>query len=261
MVESKSKKFIQCVQNSNKNATPKDTIYAIKNAGFDGVFLQWYNKDWEFSQEEQLRLCRELGLEIAFVHLGYKGINNIWDSGEEGESLVENYLKDLDVCKNNGIEMVVMHPCSKIEEEPSELGIKRFQKIVDYADKLNIKIAFENTKTWGYLEYIFDNIKNSNIGICFDSGHCHCHFEDRFNWDKFKNRIFAVHLHDNNSLDDQHLLPFDGSIDWENFAKELKNANYNGPIILESTYRNEYLKMSLEEFYKLSFERAKELDI
>ena len=56
------RKYIQCVQNSNKNVSVKDTIYSIKNAGFDGVFLQWYNKDWEFSEQQQLDLCRELGL-------------------------------------------------------------------------------------------------------------------------------------------------------------------------------------------------------
>ena len=86
-------KYIQCVQNDNKNVTPQETIYAIKNAGFDGVFLQWYNKDWDFSQQEQLNLCRKLGLEIPFVHLGYKGINNIWLEAEDGENLVKNYLK------------------------------------------------------------------------------------------------------------------------------------------------------------------------
>ena len=88
-------KYIQCVQNDNKSVTPKETIHAIKNAGFDGVFLQWYNKSLEFSQQDQLNLCREIGLEIPFVHLAYKGINNIWIEGEEGDALVENYLNEL----------------------------------------------------------------------------------------------------------------------------------------------------------------------
>ena len=39
-------------------------------------------------------------------------------------------------------------------------------------------------------------------------------------FNKFKNRIFAVHLHDNDQSDDQHLLPFDGTIDWN---KTIKN--------------------------------------
>ena len=154
------KRYIQCVQNDNINNNVKDTILAIKNAGFDGVFLQWYNKDWNFSQEEQLSLAKKLNLEIVFAHLGYKGINNIWIEGEEGDKLVENYILDLEACRKNNINFVVMHLSSKsIAPEPSIIGINRLQKIVNHAEKLNIKIAFENTKIWGYLEYVFEHIK------------------------------------------------------------------------------------------------------
>ena len=258
----KSRKYIQCVHNNNKVVTPKETIYAIKNAGFDGVFLQWFNKDWEFSQQEQLELCRELGLEIPFVHLGYKNINSLWEDGEDGEKLIDGYFNDFDVCKQNGIDMVVMHLTSKTDaNEPNAVGLERVKRLVEYAKKLGIKIAFENTKMWGYLEYIFENIKSDNIGICFDSGHCHAHFDGKFSWEIFKNKIFALHLHDNDKSSDQHLLPFDGTVNWENFEKSLKDANYMGPITLESCYRRNYLDMSLDEFYKLSLERAKQLDI
>ena len=161
------RKYIQCVHNNNKEVTPKETIYAIKNAGFDGVFLQWFNKSWEFSQQEQLELCRELGLEIPFVHLGYKGINDLWDEGMQGDELIDGYLNDLDVCKNNGVDMVVMHLTSKTDApKPNEIGLNRLKKIIDYAEKLNIKIAFENTKIVGYLEYVFENIKDVFHLLC-----------------------------------------------------------------------------------------------
>lgn len=255
-------KFIQCVQNDNFNTSPKDTIYAIKNAGFDGVFLQWYNKPWDFSQEEQLNLCKSLNLEIPFVHLGYKGINDIWLDGDAGDELVSSYLHDLEICSKNNINMVVMHLTSKsVAPNANEGGVARLQKIADYAKQLNIKIAFENTKIFGYLEYVFEHIKNDNIGVCFDSGHCHCHFDDKFNWNIFKNKIFAVHLHDNDKSSDQHLLPFDGNIDWQILANNLKEANYAGPIILESCYKDSYTNLSLEEFYKLSLQKAKSINL
>ena len=258
----KKTKFIQCVHNNNKEVTPVETIYAIKNAGFDGVFLQWFNKNWEFSQQEQLELCRKLGLEILFVHLGYKGINDLWSEESQGDELVSGYLNDLDVCKNNRVDMVVMHLTSKTDAPPpSQIGLTRLKKIIEYAEKLNIKIAFENTKIFGYLEYVFENIKSDNIGICLDVGHCHAHFDDEFNWQFFKNKIWAVHLHDNDKSKDQHLLPFDGTIDWNYYETKLNEANYTGPVTLESCYRNEYLKLSLEDFYKLSLERAKQLKI
>ena len=39
------------------------------------------------------------------------------------------------------------------------------------------------------------------------------HFDDEFPYEMFKNKIFAVHLHDNDKSDDVHLLPFDGTMD------------------------------------------------
>lgn len=255
-------KYIQCVQANKQNVDPRETIYAIKKAGFDGAFVQWYDKKWDFSQEEQLALCRKLGLEVPFVHLGYIGINNIWLEGEEGDKLIENYLVDLDNCYKHNIGLVIMHLSSKsTAPKPNLLGIERLQKVVDYAEKLNIKVAFENGRLFGYLEYVLGHIKNANAGVCFDSGHCHCFFDDNFDWVLFKNKIFAIHLHDNDQTDDLHLLPFDGTLDWGKLATNLKKANYNGPITLESCYRFDYLNMPVDDFYKLSLERAKKIDL
>ena len=238
----------------------QDTIYAIKRAGFDGVFVQWYNEDLEFSQQQQVDLCRELDLDIAFAHLGYKKINDIWLDNVDGDNLVDGYLKDLDQINKNNIKMVIMHLSSKsVAPMPSKIGISRLQKIADYAQKLGIKIAFENNKIKGYLEYVFNNIKNENIGICFDSGHCHCHFDDSFDWELFKDKIFALHLHDNDKSRDQHFLPFDGTIDWEKYMKNIQSTTYNGPLTLESCYTPEYFKMSISEFYQESYNRAKKL--
>ena len=183
------------ISNDNKNATPIETIDAIVKAGFKNVFLQWYNKDWEISQEEQLKYAREKGLKVIFVHLGYRNMNNIWKEGEEGDKLIDYYKNDLLVCKQNNIDLVVMHPVCKSEAPKyNELGIKRLKEIIKYAEELDIKIAFENTKIKGYLEYIFKNIDSDNIGICYDAGHCHAHFNDEFNFEMFKNKIFMAFL-------------------------------------------------------------------
>lgn len=256
------RKLIQCVHNDNQNVSVEETIRAIKNAGFDGVFLQWYNKDLPFSQEQQLKLCKRLGLTIEFCHLGYSGINNFWHEGEDGENLINQYLKDLDKLSKYGVKMVCIHLTSKSEAyAPNEIGLKRVKKIVEYAKTKNITVIFENVRIWGYLEYVFDNLNYDNMGICFDSGHYHCYFNDKFIWDKFKNKIFLLHLHNNDKTDDLHFLPFDenGTIDWKELVNNLKEANYNGSIILESCYKNHYLGQSLEDFYKESFKQAKEL--
>ena len=248
------------VSNDNKNVTPVETIDAIKNAGFKKVFIQWYNKDFNPTQQEQLDYIRKCGMEVIFAHLGYKGINNIWLDNAEGDALVEGYKKDISICGKNNIPMVIMHLTSKKDAiKFDEIGLSRLREIAEYARALNIKVAFENTKINGCLDYVIDNIKNENVGICFDSGHWHVHFNDEFDFPKFKDRIFAVHLHDNDKSDDLHLMPFDGTIDWEGLSAQLRNCNYEGPITMELCYQNNYLKMDIGEFYKKGFEVGERL--
>lgn len=254
------KKIAVVIHNNNENVTVIETIDAIKKAGFKDVFVQWYNKEWEYSQEEQLKYARKQGLNIIFAHLGYKNINDLWKECDEENKLVENYKKDIKICKQNNIPMVVMHLTSKkVAPNYNEIGLERIREIVNYAKELDIKVAFENTKIKGYLEYVIQNLDNDNVGICYDAGHCHVHFNDEFPYEMFKNKIFAVHLHDNDKSDDLHLLPFDGTIDWEKLIKKLRDCNYEGPITLEPCYRYDYLNLTLDEFYKKAYEVGKKI--
>ncbi len=248
------------VSNDNKNVSVIETINAIKNAGFKNVFIQWYNKDWIITQEEQLKYIREKGLNVIFAHLGYQNINDLWLEYDIGNKLVDRYKNDIKICKENNIPMVVMHLTSKSEAPKyNETGLKRLKEIVDYAQELNIKVAFENTKIKGYLDYVIENIDNKNVGICFDSGHYHVHFDDDLDFTKFKDRIFAVHLHDNDKSDDLHLIPFDGTLDWEDTIRNLKKCNYSGPITMELCYRYDYLNIGIDDFYKKGYEIGKKL--
>lgn len=248
------------VSNDNQNTNPIATIDAIEKAGFKNVFIQWYNEDWGVSQEEQLEYIKSKGLNVIFAHLGYQNINDIWIEGESGDKLIERYKNDIKVCKDNNISLVIMHLTSKSQAPIyNEIGLERIRKIVDYAKELEVNVAFENNKIKGYLEYVFDNIENENIGICYDAGHCHAHFYDEFDFERFKNRIFAIHLHDNYGAYDEHLTPFDGTIDWEDVIGKIVSSGYNGPVTLELCYRKEYLKNTLDEFYKNGFEVGKKL--
>ncbi len=256
----KMQKLAMCISNSNENVTPIETIKAIKDAGFKNVFIQWYNKDWEYSQEEQLEYIRKLGLNIIFAHLGYKNINALWEEGEIGDTLVTNYLQDIDICSKNNISLLVMHLTSKKIAPPySELGLERIRRVTNYAKQKNIKVAFENNKIKGYLEYVLGNIKDDNVGLCFDAGHWHTHFNDEFDFEMSKDRIFAVHLHDNDQSDDQHLIPFDGTINWKLVVSKLKENNYKGPITLEVFYSSDYLKLSPLEFYQKSYDMGQKI--
>ena len=44
----------------------------------------------------------------------------------------------------------------------------------------------------------------------------------------------ALHIHDNDKLGDSHQIPFSMNIPWDDVAKALKGANYQGYLTLEA---------------------------
>ena len=254
-----------CVQHENRGVTIFETIDAIKKAGFKNVFVQYYHRqDLDYDELDVIDYCKKQGLNIAFAHLGYKHINDIWLDNEDGENVANGYMKDLEVMKSKGIDNVMMH-LSTHKEAPmyNEIGLERFKRIVAKAKELGIRFAFENTRQKGYLEYVLGAIKDETVGLCMDAGHIHTHFNDEFNYEFFKGRYYMVHLHDNHGDGlDEHLLPFDGTVDWEKVIRILKENNFAGPLTLELCYRDDfynYMKDSVEDFYKEGYKRGQRL--
>jgi sugar phosphate isomerase/epimerase len=69
--------------------------------------------------------------------------------------------------------------------------------------------------------------------ICYDVGHEHL----AGRMPTFE-RAGEVHLSDSDGASDQHLLPFEGEIDWPRLARALALARFSGPIVLEGEAPN-----------------------
>ncbi len=250
------------LSNENENTNAFETLDSIVKAKFNKIFIQWYDSPWKISQEEQVKEARKNNLEIIFAHLGYQNIEDIWKNEET--SIVERYKKNIKECKNNNINLVVMHLSSFYEKnEITEIGLSRLKEIIDYAKEQNVKIAFENTKNTNIKEqltFIINYFNEDHVGICFDTGHFHAFQPDYLDPKIFKDKIFAVHIHDNDQSADQHLLPFDGTINWEFILNLLNQCNYNGPITMELCYRRNYLTTKQDNFYKQGYEVGIKLD-
>lgn len=257
--------FVRCESKPiNENISNEESVVQIAKAGFDKVFLSFQNDHLNNEFEKYLKLCKDNKLEIIFVHLGYRtspGIATIWEEGKEGDTLVSDYKKDLDIMAKHNLTLAVMHVTKGSKQSPmSQIGIKRWTEFIDYAKDLGICIALENTVWPDYLEVIYDNIKNPNLTFCYDSGHDHAHFKDAYDFEKLGKKISCIHLHDNDGNADQHLLPFDGNINWDKLIKRLKNNNYKGVITGEMVYQKKYTNDSPENFFKECFNRLNEID-
>jgi sugar phosphate isomerase/epimerase len=68
-----------------------------------------------------------------------------------------------------------------------------------------------------------------DVGICYDTGHGHIQGAPAG-----LEGIRATHIHDNHGENDEHLWPFEGTLDWPALIEKFVVANYNGPLVFET---------------------------
>ncbi len=259
-MKSLKKSIAELAINSNisKRNDELENLKIIKEKGFNNVFLWWGDDD---DNIKKTKLCKKLGLNIIFAHLEFKDANCLWLNGTLGDRFVENYKKQFALLKKCNIPIAIMHAQRTPNPPPlSQIGLKRFKQLVFWAEKYNVILAIENSWRLDYIDYIFENISSDFLKICYDSGHDHCFTHDKFDFNKYKNQIVAIHLHDNDGTKDQHRLPFDGNINWEKVVKKIRSSGYQGTITLELSHKEEfYGNVSIEDFVELAFIRGNRL--
>lgn len=216
----------------------------FKDAGFEYYFF-----DYDGSRENAIKIAnagKAAGIELQSVHGPYKIMADIWKDCNEGELAVKELIECLEVCSEIGAPIMISHVYIGFDtnEKPTELGLKRLDKVVEFGTKRGVKIAFENTEGEEFLATVMEHFKgNSSVGFCWDSGHEQCYNFSKNMLALYGDRLLCTHLNDNLGIsdfgghtfwtDDLHLLPFDGIIDWKNAADRLNAVGYNGILTFE----------------------------
>ena len=79
-----------------------------------------------------------------------------------------------------------------------------------------------------------------DLKVCFDTGHAHLAGGVQPAFRALQERVVAVHVHDNHGEKDEHLLPFEGQIDWAQTVRDFRSAGGQFPILFElNAQRNE----------------------
>lgn len=239
----------------------KSRFEQIKKAGFDSVMIWWDNgKDnFEGYKFAYRSLAEKYDLYICNAHLPYDGCNNLWLETFIGDEYTDYVLNLIAECGEYQIPTAVIHVTKGLTPPPyNKTGIERLKRIVDAAEKNNVNMAFENLRHNEHLDYIFKNIKSPKVGFCYDSGHNNCYTPDKDVLEKYKHSLFALHLNDNMGHDDVHMLPFDGTANWDRTINTLKEIKYDGVLSFElkKDKHEKYNELSQEEYLALAFERA-----
>ncbi|MBP3446388.1 MAG: sugar phosphate isomerase/epimerase [Clostridia bacterium] len=257
-------------------ASLKEQLILLKNAGFDAFAFDRERHGTSDLARELIGEGNRLGLSCEYIHAPFYGMDDIFH--DEGGVLAEIMLKDLygtiDDCHTFGVKYAVIHAIIGMDNHnPTELGLRRLEPVVNYAVQKGVSLAFENTEGEEYLEAILERFGDvPDVGFCFDSGHelCYNHGNDMLG--RFGKRLMVTHLNDNvgmtgdelTFLDDAHLLPFDGIADWERIAERMHNCGYDGTLSFEviskgrpnRTENDIYKSLTDTEYVNLAYERA-----
>lgn len=211
----------------------------IHEAGFETALHWWddtLNETEGLSREKQAHIIREEGLVIENAHLRPDRANDLWLDTLNGQAALDAYLADIDSLAKCEIPVAVMHVSSGPHPPPvSSIGMKRFEKLVEKAESSGVRIAAENVRNTHMLENVLDLIDSAALGFCYDSGHDSIWSKVPYKLlAKYGNRLFAVHLHDNMGLKDDHLPLGEGIINWEMVRTGIEKSSYQGSLTLES---------------------------
>jgi len=243
----------------------KRRLELIKSAGFDSVMIWWGDGTGDFEGEKfaYRSLAEKYDLYICNAHLPFDECNDLWLNTSVGDEYSDIICKQIAECGEFQIPTAIMHLSRGLTPPPyNKAGIERMKKIVDVAEKYNVNLALENLRFVEYIDYIFQNINSSKLGFCFDSGHNNFFTPDIYVLNKYKQRLFALHLDDNMGDADIHMLPFDGTTNWDTIIKTLKEIKYNDVLSLEvmQDRHEKYRGLSPEKYLELAFERAERIE-
>jgi sugar phosphate isomerase/epimerase len=139
---------------------------------------------------------------------------------------------------------VVLHLGVPMAQQPDgrdnrrDAALRSLETLVDEATPLGVQLALEVipnplSAAERLVSFIEDDLERPGVGICLDSGHAFLLGDLAEAIEAVSGHLVTTHLHDNRRANDDHLVPFDGKIDWAEAAMTLQKVGYEGVWMFE----------------------------
>jgi sugar phosphate isomerase/epimerase len=159
---------------------------------------------------------------------------------------MDELKRAIDVSEDLPFSRMVLHMGGSRETadpRKRDAAFSSLEHLVLHAHHAGVTLALENTTSEmgdaAYLRAFVDETRLTGLRFNFDIGHANLAdgpAEERLekSFAPLRDLVASVHLHDNHAEKDEHLPPYDGSIDWSAAIPLLKTApSENLPVVLE----------------------------
>jgi fructoselysine 3-epimerase len=232
----------------------EEAIRRTAAAGFAGIDI-WggrphaYRRDLQPEEIRALRsLLEKLYLELpSLIPAQFRYPTNLCSSNETIRLDSVAYIQDgLELAAGLGAPLVSVCPGHTLAGQSKADGWGRLRasllEICGRAKKLGVRVAIEPADAYetDLMNTVAETMQMVNeldlpeLGVLLDSGHAHVSGES-FTQAVLAagERLFHVHVDDNLGKRDQHLVPGDGTCDFNALMEALKAAGYQGYLTAE----------------------------
>lgn len=228
-----------------------EMVEHFHKVGFEGIdydleaVTDTMDKDnWRAELSEVVELAQKYGIRMDFGHLpfhhkGDKRADSVYD--------MDGIMRwAIEAAGFAGIKNVVIHPVGKsipYEEFDPEAefckNIEYFTPLAEFAVKHGVVLAFENMRSPDEAKgkHRFASTAEEIARLADHFGMCNCWDFGHANTSKVPQgeslrylgkRLSVLHVNDNHGGEDEHILPYFGTIDWTEAMQGLKDSGFDG---------------------------------
>jgi sugar phosphate isomerase/epimerase len=117
-------------------------------------------------------------------------------------------------------------------------ALRSAEEIARLAEPLGVRVAFEvipndlsGAET--LVRMLEGELDARHAGICLDFGHAHLMGEVADEIETAAEHVITTHVHDNRRREDDHLVPYAGTIDWDAALVTMRKIGYEGTFLME----------------------------
>jgi sugar phosphate isomerase/epimerase len=226
--------------------------------GFDAVELFATRSHFDYHDESAIRSLKEwLEDSTLTLHSVHAPITDVFANGrvqrnfstaicdsDARKATIREIHGALNIASVIPFKFLVVHLGVPDAQKPSandnnrDAAIRSVEDIYSVAERLGVTVALEvmgnNLSTAADLVDMLErSFEGADIGICMDVGHAHMLGDTGDAIEVASEYLVTTHIHDNRRQSDDHLVPFQGSINWDATIMALEKIGYDGVFMYE----------------------------